>query len=74
MDTPTSTKLNQDTNEQDNEQQRLEKPFWKRIIEIGQKVPIEEWEKLPKDFARNFEHYMYGAPREEDYEDEEDIS
>ncbi len=23
---------------------------------------------------RYFEHYMYGAPREEDYENEEDIS
>ena len=74
MGTRTSTKLNQDTNEQDNEQQCLEKPFWKRIIEIGQEVPIEEWEKLPRDFARNAKHYMYGAPREEDYEDEEDIS
>ena len=46
------------------------KPFWKAIVEIGEKVPIEEWNKLPKDFARNFEHYMYGAPRDEDYEDE----
>jgi hypothetical protein len=36
------------------------------IVEIGKQVPIEEWNKLPKDFARNFEHYMYGAPREEE--------
>jgi hypothetical protein len=46
------------------------KPFWQAIVEIGEKVPIEEWNKLPKDFARNFEHYMYGAPKEEDYEEE----
>jgi len=43
----------------------LSKPFWQRIVEIGEQVPEKEWEKLPKDFARNFEHYMYGAPKEE---------
>lgn len=43
----------------------LSKPFWQRIAEIGEQVPKEEWEKLPKDFARNFEHYLYGAPKEE---------
>jgi len=42
-----------------------EKPFWKWLIEIGEQVPDEEWAKLPKDLARNFEHYMYGAPKEE---------
>jgi len=42
-----------------------EKPFWKRIIEIGAQVPPEEWAKIPKDLARNFEHYMYGGPKEE---------
>ena len=41
------------------------KPFWQKIKEIGAKVPREEWEKLPKDFARNFESYMYGVPTEE---------
>jgi len=41
------------------------KPFWQKIQEIGAKVPREEWEKLPKDFARNFESYMYGVPTEE---------
>ena len=46
------------------------KPFWQEIVEIGKKVPIEEWNKLPKDFAHNAEHYMYGAPRDEDYDDE----
>ncbi|MGH2413510.1 MAG: hypothetical protein ACRDEA_07435 [Microcystaceae cyanobacterium] len=42
-----------------------EKPFWQRIIEIGAEIPIEEWEKLPRDFSKNAEHYMYGAPKEE---------
>lgn len=56
-----------DTNDSDT---NTKKPFWKAIAEIGEKVPIEEWNKLPKDFARNAEHYMYGVPRDEDYEDE----
>ena len=43
------------------------KPFWQRIIEIGAQVPKEEWDKLPRDFCRNFEHYMYGAPKEEEW-------
>jgi len=42
-----------------------EKPLWKRLMEIGAQVPDEEWAKLPRDLARNFEHYMYGAPKEE---------
>ena len=27
-------------------------------------VPAEEWAKLPKDLAQNFDHYHYGHPRE----------
>lgn len=51
----------------ENDPEFLAKPFWQQIIEIGKVVPQEEWRKrLPRDFARNFEHYMYGAPREED--------
>ncbi len=64
--TPTSSP-NSDTSPSETPDQ---KPFWKAIVEISEKVPIEEWNKLPKDFARNAEHYMYGAPRDEDYEDE----
>jgi len=41
------------------------KPLWQRLVEIGSKVPDEEWAKLPPDLARNFEHYMYGASQEE---------
>lgn len=41
------------------------KPLWERLLEIGRQVPDEEWAKLPTDFSRNFEHYMYGAEKEE---------
>lgn len=39
------------------------KPIWEIAEEIGASIPDEEWEKIPKDLAQNFEHYMYGAPR-----------
>ncbi|HBE32488.1 MAG TPA: hypothetical protein DD990_14505 [Cyanobacteria bacterium UBA11368] len=41
------------------------KPFWEKIVEIGAQVPESEWAKLPRDLASNFEHYMYGSPKEE---------
>ena len=41
------------------------KPLWEQIIEIGEQIPESEWAKLPRDLARNFEHYMYGASKEE---------
>lgn len=42
------------------------RPFWERIIELGASVPMEEWEKVPKDLAKNLDHYLYGAPKEEE--------
>jgi Phycobilisome protein len=39
-------------------------PFWKKIIEIGTTVSQAEWEKLPKDFSKNFEHYLYGVAKD----------
>jgi hypothetical protein len=41
------------------------RPLWEQIVEIGAIVPTTEWAKLPRDLARNFEHYMYGSPKEE---------
>ncbi|CCI25145.1 MAG: hypothetical protein GPI90_19485 [Microcystis aeruginosa K13-05] len=53
----------------ENDPEFLAKPIWQQIIEIGALVPQSEWRKhLPTDFARNFEHYMYGAPREDEEE------
>ncbi|MEL4896808.1 hypothetical protein [Crocosphaera sp. Alani8] len=53
----------------ENDPEFQKKPFWQRIVEIGKVVPQSEWRKqLPTDFSRNFEHYMYGAPREDEEE------
>ncbi|EAZ90619.1 hypothetical protein [Crocosphaera chwakensis] len=53
----------------ENDPEFEKKPFWQRIVEIGKFVPASEWDKqLPRDFARNAEHYMYGALREDEEE------
>ena len=51
----------------ENDPEFQKKPIWQKIVEIGKVVPQSEWRKqLPRDFARNFEHYMYGAPRDDE--------
>ncbi len=42
------------------------RPFWERIVELGASIPEEEWEKVPKDLSINLDHYLYGAPKEEE--------
>ncbi len=42
---------------------RRVKPIWEVIDEIMADVPDEELEKLPKDGAKNLEHYLHGAPK-----------
>lgn len=33
---------------------------------LHESVPASEWEKLPKDGARNKKHYLYGHPKEDE--------
>lgn len=40
-------------------------PIWEEIIEIGAKVPDEEWAKIPSDLSKNHDHYLYGVPRDD---------
>jgi hypothetical protein len=42
------------------------RPFWEEVLEIGASVPMEEWEKVPQDLSKNFDHYLYGHPKEEE--------
>jgi putative addiction module CopG family antidote len=30
---------------------------------IAKNVPDSEWERLPADFAKNVDHYLYGSPK-----------
>jgi hypothetical protein len=39
--------------------------LWERLAAIGQRIPPEERAGHPRDGARNLEHYLYGAPRED---------
>ena len=31
--------------------------------ELARQVPPEEWDKIPKDWLDNLDHYLYGAPK-----------
>ncbi|HEY0514551.1 MAG TPA: hypothetical protein VGH73_21800 [Thermoanaerobaculia bacterium] len=42
------------------------RPFWERIVELGARIPSEEWERVPKDLSKNLDHYLYGAEKEEE--------
>jgi hypothetical protein len=44
------------------------RPFWEEIIDLGNQIPKEVWDKVPKDLAKNLDHYLYGAPKEEELE------
>lgn len=41
------------------------RPIWEEFAEIGASVPPEEWARLPRDLAKNHEHYLYGAATRE---------
>jgi hypothetical protein len=58
-------RLKENQNKEENSATSTVKPFWERLAEIGAQVPESEWAKIPRDLATNFEHYMYGAPKEE---------
>ncbi len=36
-----------------------------RLARIGESVPNEDWDNLPRDSAKNFDHYAHGSPREQ---------
>lgn len=40
------------------------RPIWEIAKEIGESIPLEEWEKLPSDGSVNHDHYLYGAPKQ----------
>lgn len=42
------------------------RPIWERVVEIGAAVPPEDWARVPRDLSKNLDHYLYGAPKEED--------
>ena len=45
---------------------RREPNIWEKIEAIGKSIPRSERAKIPTDAARNLDHYLYGAPKQED--------
>lgn len=41
-------------------------PVWEVMDEIAAMVPASEWEKIPRDLAKNLHHYLHGAPKEDE--------
>ena len=39
------------------------KPIWEEIDELIQRIPPEEFERLPVDGAEQHDHYIYGTPK-----------
>jgi hypothetical protein len=39
--------------------------FWDGIAELGHSLPREEWARIPRDAARNLDHYIDGSPRQD---------
>jgi hypothetical protein len=44
---------------------RTSTSIWDELAAIGDKVPKEAWEGVPRDLARNFDHYLDGSPRQD---------
>jgi hypothetical protein len=40
-----------------------ERPIWEVISDNMKDIPLEEFEKLPKDGASEHDHYLYGHPK-----------
>ncbi len=39
------------------------RPISAIFVELGARIPAEEWRKLPSDGAEQHDHYLYGIPR-----------
>jgi hypothetical protein len=37
------------------------RPIWQVIVELGEEIPDEEWEKVPPDASMNYKQYLYGC-------------
>ncbi len=35
------------------------------IVELGESLPPEEWDRVPTDLAENLHHYLYEVPDED---------
>jgi hypothetical protein len=40
--------------------------LWQSIIELGESLPPEEWDRVPTDLAANLHRYLYERSGEDD--------
>lgn len=41
-------------------------PVWEMAVRLGKQIPEEELLRIPPDFSRNLDHYLYGCAKEEE--------
>ena len=46
--------------------ERQTPPIWQVAAEIAGQVSDEDWAKVPRDLARNVDHYLYGSPKKKE--------
>lgn len=42
-----------------------EPTIWEKIEARGKRMPLEDLAQFPTDGARNFDHYLYGSPKQD---------
>lgn len=42
------------------------RPIWEVASELGAALPDEAWAGVPTDLSKNVDHYLYGAPKEDE--------
>ncbi len=40
-----------------------ERNVWERIVELGDAIPDQEIARMPRDGAKDFDHYLHGSPK-----------
>jgi hypothetical protein len=40
--------------------------LWQSIVELGESLPPEEWDRVPTDLAANLHRYLYERSGEDD--------
>jgi len=41
------------------------RPIWKVVEEVNAGLPADTWDSVPTDGAINLDHYLYGAPKQQ---------
>ena len=45
-------------------QQPKRPSIWEKIVELGNAIPDDVIARMPRDGAKNFDHYLHGSPKQ----------